>query len=518
MNAKYDDIQSQNFLNFVLQRSELLVFHITPVYQAQPPLDFTLDFATDNLEKYINRKVTSLLEKKLSDIFPVIFQNGISEILQSCMEKEGMEIVFERRLDFCTTSVWLESKATRYNNGIIITSRDISEIKKTEEKLRVLNNQLEFQNTILKDAERISLTASFRWNINEDFWVFSDNLAQLFDIPLPKLLEHQENGIFDIIPKNVGSELRSLIEENLYNDALPEFTFSRTTKSGNEKYYALSGNFVPVREGQMLLGVIRDITSSVESEIHLMKKNQELLQINTELDSFNHITSHDLQEPLRKIRMFISRVMDLDRSNFEDKGLGYLQKINSAAERMQELIQHLLTYSRIGKTSIKAETVHLDTILETIKEDVSEELEKSGAVIHHDRLGSVEGIPFLIHQLIFNIITNSLKYAKDEIPAEIQIDSRVIHRKSVDFLDGEIPKTSDFLELRFTDNGIGFKQEHAERIFELFQRLHQKNEYSGTGIGLAICKKIVETHHGHIFARSQPDVGTEIKIYLPRKN
>ena len=180
---------------------------------------------------------------------------------------------------------------------------------------------------------------------------------------------------------------------------------------------------------------------------------------------------------------------------------------------MRILIDDLLQYSRTTKVEKVFEVTNLNDLLENAKTDLFQSIEEKNAIIQSDKLPSMTVIPFQIQQLFVNLIGNSLKYSKAEVAPKIKISC-----KKVTAADEElIPKSNKdvFYKINFTDNGIGFEQEYAEKIFILFNRLHNKNDYVGTGIGLAICKKIVENHKGFIFAKGIPNGGSTFTIYLP---
>ena len=275
---------------------------------------------------------------------------------------------------------------------------------------------------------------------------------------------------------------------------------------------------------QMWVGTSTDIhdqknfTDKLEKEVYertaqLELKNKDLINMNIELQSFAYISSHDLQEPLRKIQTFASRLADLDEQNISAKAKTYLNRIEVSAKRMQTLIQDLLTYSRTNSADRVFVKSNLDEIAEEVKSDFSERIEETNAVVDFEPLGEATVIPFQFRQLLHNLIGNSLKfYKKDEAPY-IKVQANRIKGK-----DMKIPV--DFPEklyyhMTISDNGIGFEDEYKERIFEVFQRLNTESEFSGTGIGLAIVKKIVENHKGIITAHSEKGKGATFEIYLP---
>ncbi|MEP6794365.1 MAG: PAS domain S-box protein [Saprospiraceae bacterium] len=269
--------------------------------------------------------------------------------------------------------------------------------------------------------------------------------------------------------------------------------------------------------------VTRDLTTQKKAEERLLeynrsieKKNIELLASNEEIASFNHIASHDLQEPLRKIQTFISRITREDSEHISEKGKEYFARISSSAGRMQQLIDDLITYTHTNKTDKVFIRTDLNSLLSTVLDELKPTLEERKAEIKIEHLPTIRVIPFQIEQLFTNLIDNSLKYSNTKVNPIISISSSLIDADKVHVASLSGPGKYHLITI--TDNGIGFEQKYAETIFTLFQRLHDKSEYSGTGIGLAICKKIVENHNGFISAESQPDEGSQFHVFFPAES
>lgn len=241
----------------------------------------------------------------------------------------------------------------------------------------------------------------------------------------------------------------------------------------------------------------------------LEQKNEELEFMNKELQSFAYISSHDLQEPLRKIQTFSTRILEKEYEQLSADGRDKFQRMQQAAQRMQRLIEDLLVYSRTTVAERKFKKVHLKEVVEEVKRDLKEEIQDKGATIEVGGLCEVPIIPFQFRQLLYNLLSNALKFSNGKRPPHVRIQSQIVQVPEV-----PNPKTP-YCHLQISDNGIGFEQQYSERIFEVFQRLHGKSQYQGTGIGLAIVKKIVENHSGVIRATSKPDQGATFDIYLP---
>jgi len=243
------------------------------------------------------------------------------------------------------------------------------------------------------------------------------------------------------------------------------------------------------------------------------KRASELVNVNKELESFNYISSHDLQEPLRKIRTFASRLIADESQNLSYKGKDYVLRMEDAASRMQALIVDLLAYSRTTSTERKFETANLNTIMESVKKDFANTIAEKNAIIEVEEMCNVHIIPFQFRQLMDNIIGNALKFSKPDLPPHIIVKSRII--KGSEINNQKLLPEKEYCHITVTDNGIGFEPQYKDHIFELFKRLHDKEKIKGTGIGLTIVKKIVENHKGLITATSELNKGATFDIYIP---
>lgn len=275
---------------------------------------------------------------------------------------------------------------------------------------------------------------------------------------------------------------------------------------------------------QMWVGTSTDIqdqktfTTELERQVdertkELALKNNELQKMNKELESFVYVSSHDLQEPLRKIQTFASHILEKEVDNLSEMGKDYFNRTHKAAQRMQTLIQDLLAYSRTNSAEYKLENTNLNIIIAEVKDELREELKEKNATIEATQLSNAHIIPFQFRQLMHNLIINSLKFSNPENPPHIKIKSVIA--KGLEFNNPKLSPQNNYCHITVSDNGIGFEQKYGEKIFELFQRLHGRNEYKGTGIGLSIVKKIIDNHNGIITASSELNKGATFDIYIP---
>ena len=257
--------------------------------------------------------------------------------------------------------------------------------------------------------------------------------------------------------------------------------------------------------------VTRDLTAKKLAEDKMKDYTDQLRFQNQELEQFAYAASHDMKEPLRKIHLYTSSVLDNPKNIFDPKSKEYLARTVNAAKRMNNLIEDLLRYSRTTANEESFEEVDLQEIIEDIKQLHKDEFEASNARIEYRKIPKMRGIPFQMRQLMDNLITNSLKYRHPDRPAEIRITHKIVTDPTIK--EGDHQRL--FHCISVTDNGIGFDQQHAEKVFDIFQRLHNEGGTRGSGIGLAICKKIIQNHKGMIMASGVADEGARFDIYLP---
>jgi PAS domain S-box-containing protein len=365
-------------------------------------------------------------------------------------------------------------------------------------------------------------------NLTEDGLIVYCNayFSELLDIAYEKVIG---SFIFDWIAEGSDSVFREL------------FAAALTGNSKGEVVFYVRGRSIPVyisltslQPNLPTVGMI--ITNLTEKKRHeevianynlqLAVKNQELESQNNELASFAYVASHDLQEPLRKIQAFTSRILAKEEQNFSEAGRDYFARIRSAATRMQKLIEDLLSYSRTNSFNLVLKPTDLNTVLAEVKKNLMYDIQEKNVLIESTELPVLNLVSMQFHQLLLNLIANSIKYSRPDIRPHIKISACLLTTSDVSAAAAGVPTShSDWPEdndpsdkywkISVEDNGIGFKQEYAERIFELFQRLHGRAEYDGTGVGLAICKKIVQNHNGFINACGQPGVGATFAIFLP---
>jgi PAS domain S-box-containing protein len=268
--------------------------------------------------------------------------------------------------------------------------------------------------------------------------------------------------------------------------------------------------------------VTRDLTDKKKAE-DLLKRNAAQLELKTkalervngELLAFTYVASHDLKEPLRKIKTFASRIKDVGYSPVRSEE--FMEKIIGSANKMQSLIENLLAFSQVSNDESTFETVNLNEVLDSVKNDLELLISEKQAVIKCDKLPVITGVNFQMHQLFLNLISNAIKFAREGEPPYIEIKAQTLKGPEVPTLESDA-QSNNYYFITVSDRGIGFPQEHADKIFEAFHRLNKKGPIAGSGIGLAIVKRIVENHNGIISAEGAPGEGAVFNMYFPLDN
>jgi two-component system CheB/CheR fusion protein len=444
-------------------------------------------------------------------------------------------------------------------NEELETSKE--EIESANEELTTTNQELQTRNDLLNESYEYSNAIVSTMHepmlvLGKDLRVKSANNAfyKKFGVT-----EEQTIGVllYDLGNKqwNIPA-LRELLEDIIpKNSQFYNYEVKHTFLNLGEKIMALNASRViqKTHREQLILLIIADITEVrhlvVEKELRekellnkeiserkteklklekavdertrelkeanesLEEKNTALLNMNKELEAFTYVSSHDLQEPLRKIQTLASRILEKENQNLSDSGKNYFRLMQQSAERMRQLIKDLLAFSHISAADRKFEDADLNMIIEDVKKEFKDTIVTKKAVIEAKNLCKVHVIPFQFRQLIYNLLSNALKFANPTVPPRIVITCRQVKKKKG--LLQSLPEAKEYTHISVADNGIGFEKEFSEKIFEVFQRLHGSDAYAGTGIGLAIVKKIVDNHNGIITATSEVNKGTTFDIYIP---
>ena len=329
------------------------------------------------------------------------------------------------------------------------------------------------------------------------------------------LLPEQMKGrrIQDIPHKIVGQKFQDAVDHVQKTKSRVNMEYSLSVQ--NQKY-SYEARLLPLLEEQMIV-IVRNITALKKAEEELKKHTQKLEQSNRDLKDFAYVASHDLQEPLRKIQTFGERLRNKCAAALGEAGSDYLYRMQNAAERMQILITDLLTYSQVTTKSRPFLPVNLNEIVKNVLSDLEIRIENVSGKVIVERLPTIESDTLQMRQLFQNLIGNALKFHRKDAPPVIKVYSSLPSTASQDDASEGSPGDNELCQVIVEDNGIGFEDQYADRIFSVFQRLHGRNEYEGTGVGLSICRKIAERHGGTIVTQSAVGKGSKFIVTLPVK-
>lgn len=400
--------------------------------------------------------------------------------------------------------------------GVMNTAADVTDLAIAKQKVE--RSEQNFRNMVKQAPVAMCILIGPEHIVE----VANDLIIELWGKPPEEVMN---KPIFEGLPDARGQGLEEIMA-NVYRNSEPFYANERpVTLMRNGKHETVFQNFAyePYRDSDgSVLGVLVitiDVTPQVlarqKIEEVVADRTRDLQKSNAELAQFAYIASHDLQEPARKISTF-AEMLRKSAGVLDSRSDSYLNKIENSSSRMLTLIRDVLAFSQVSKAKQEHTRIDLNEIFESIKSDFELFIEEKNALIESDNLPVIYGIPVQIRQLFSNLISNALKFTPDRQPhIEVRVSpmdaQEISSHKSLD-------TRQQYFHLRFIDNGIGFNQNNAKQIFDIFQRLHTKNEYEGTGIGLALCKKICENHNGIIYAESAPGHGATFHVILPTRD
>ena len=456
-----------------------------------------------------------VLEKQKRDLLKASRITPVVNIVLVCFSLAVLLFAYSKILKDLKRSQRLQSGLIQSEARLKATLEELEQNKASEIKYQA--------------AKRFELIANtmpqFIWtsDLNGSFNYFSQSFYDTTGTTL-QLLQH-EKGWHQVLHPNDISETERTWTEAI-NTSLP-LIIEHRFKMKDGKYRWQLSRAVPQKDDegniQMWVGTSTDIEDqkmfAQELDLtvqrrtaELKKANNSLEKSNGELAQFAYIASHDLQEPLRKIQSFISRLVDTEAS-LSEKAKDYFLRIKNASKKMQQLITDILSYSRNNDPDDEFVLTDLNKVFEQSKEQLIELIEQKKATINTSVLPTVSIIPFQFEQLFTNLLSNALKFAKQDVLPVINVSTTIVNGHFIQ--QPGVNPSIHYYCISFSDNGIGFEPSFNERIFGVFQRLHSQEDYIGTGIGLAIVRKIIDNHHGSITASGQLNNGATFTIYLP---
>lgn len=511
-------ISQDHFYNLIWQAPFAIGLYVTQ--------DIRIEMANDALLKMWS-KDASVIGKKLSEALPELKDQPFEAILKEVYRTGIAYETQEQRADLYDGDqlrpYWFKFTYKPLLNergevwSILHMAVDITErvlarqkIADAEENLRLAIDTAEL-GTWYFDLQRGEMSLSDRISN----WLGTEPVSDLKSLLInihPKDVEH------------IGNSLNRAIQTGYSEPCDKEFTLinrltgqerivhaqARTLTNEDGLAYALTGTAQDITNQKL---VKRELERLVQQRTEALRlSNLELEQSNENLRQFAFVASHDLQEPLRKIQSFITLLYNSEAQQLSTKGASTLDRIHASARRMSTLINDLLVFSSLTQKEIPMAQVSLTSLVEEVLEDLEESIQQENVRLEVSKLPSVWGNASQLKQLLQNLLTNALKFGAIDRLNHIQIKGSQVAEETSETFNGFV-RFYHWIEI--SDSGIGFELAYQDRIFQMFQRLHSKEKYEGTGIGLAICRKVVENHHGNITVSSVPDQGTIFRIYLP---
>ena len=444
------------------------------------------------------------------DLTPEKWRAGEAEIIETQVMRRGFSDEYEKeyvRKDGSIAPISLRTILVRDLDGRPIRFmgivRDIAELKEKEEALKASEKRYR------------SL-----FDLSHDGVVFV-GLDGPIEEANPAYLDMLGYGLDEIVgmtyqqltpPRWAAMEAEIVAEQVISRGYTDEYDKEYIRKDGSVFPVAVRAILVRDEAGTpvRIMGMVRDITEQKQAKEALERHARDLARSNEELEQFAYVASHDLQEPLRKIRAFGALLADEKRGNLDDEGQQYIDFMTDAAARMQTLVSDLLALSRVTTAAHPFEDLALAEVFDTVLSDLSVALEEAEGHVEVGATPTIEADRTQMEQLFRNLIGNALKFRRPGVPPRVTVEVAA-QAKPLDAIPGPA------YTIVVTDNGIGFDSSQGSKLFQPFKRLHARHHYEGAGIGLAICEKIVMRHHGRIIASGTPGEGATFTVTLPRR-
>jgi signal transduction histidine kinase len=494
-------IESSDLLDIFLKNTEEGVLLYRAVRDnARQITDFSFKLFNEQALHFVRREAEDLRGKTLLQVFPGVQEAGLFNAYCDVVNHQK-PFRTEQFYDHDGLHHWFNIVASATDDYLLVTFRDISEYKNA-----ILENERskKLYTTLVNALPGIDvalITDNQRFAIAKGAPLTAFGYAQ--EMPAGARL-------FQDIPHDVSERFSQWWRQHWNGKR------ARVEVSVGQQQYQM--NLMPLataqeKDGALLVAIDVSIYGATDTEL----RNQlyELESTKESLEQFAYVASHDLQEPLRKIRAFGDRLSAKYGHQLEGGGKDYIARMQNAAERMQQLIDDLLQYSRVGRARGELQAIDLNELVGEVVENLEESITQTQAKISYDHLPTVEGEKWQLRQLFQNLLSNAIKFRKVDQPPVVTIRAAVALPEQLGRLRQEVLPTTQHFAITVADNGIGFDEKYLDRIFAIFQRLHGRNEYKGTGIGLAICQKIAESYHGAIYAQAVPDQGATFCVVLP---
>lgn len=484
--------------------------------------DFVVEIANESMLELWGKKAEQVINKPLFVGMPDAAGQGFEQILESVYTTGQRFVAYDLPIELVRNGkkekvyVKFVYEPLREEDGTISGIMALADEITAQVEARKTIEVSEARQKLAIDAANMG---TFEWDFADNRFIYSDRLARIFGYTETVGLNNDSFSSL-IHPDDRAARIQAHKDAAANGILFYELRF--VWPDGSLHWIRLNGKTIYDDDGQpvKMYGTVLDVTEqkAVEDKLdkmvqertrELKEANLQLEKSNNELGQFAYIASHDLQEPLRKIQTF-TRLLQ-ENLNDERAVANYFDKIYYSARRMSDLIKAVLNYSGLSKDGSEFVETDLNTILANVKTDFELVINEKNAVIESTVLPVVKGIPLQLTQLFYNLIGNSLKFST--FAPEIVISSTVLLGSQLAFPTAV--QSLNYAEITFKDNGIGFDQQYAEQVFTIFQRLHGAHTYAGTGIGLALCRRITDNHNGFITVKSALGEGATFYVYLP---
>jgi PAS domain S-box-containing protein len=495
-----------------------------------PGLIYIYDVESKKL-KYVNQKFTEYFG------FPLENFNNSDDVMANLIFNEDLDFV-KQELDkfhslqdnasycfncrfnhsqdnsryFKTTGSILRRDPSGAPSVLLFIAQDITDQLKSQEETQAIHQ-------LFNETEELLQFGSWSWNVKADTVTWTKGLYQILGFSEEDLIGKISNAFYmQLILPEYRKGVQKAVDHSIRDKTDFSIEYAIQTKQGEVKTVSTTGKVVVGRDGsvQKVLGITRDVTALRNFEKDQERSLRELNRSNKELEEFAYVASHDLQEPLRKIAMFSERLLSKYGEVIDQEGHLFLDRMLVSVGNMRTLIDNLLEFSRANRSSQAFVNLNLKSVFNQVIANLELKIEETKTTIHFEsQLPTIEAVATEMEQLFGNLLSNAIKFRKDSVLPEVTIKNHVATVEEKEQFALQLKRTYYVIEV--SDNGIGFEEEYAERIFQIFQRLHGKAEYPGSGIGLAICKRIVDNHNGIIYAQSKPGKGATFTVILPEK-
>lgn len=481
--------------------------------------NLNVKIVNDRMNEIWGTKTEEILNRPIFDMIPETREQGFEEMLFSVFETgesvsaQGLPLTIRRAGKLETIYVNFVYSAFREADGLIsgvmVVASEVTQ--QVEASKRIERSEASFR--LLADSmPQFIWTADPDGNLN----YFNKAIHEFSGLSTGDLYKH---GWLQVVHREEREESFQRWRRSI--ETGENFIVHHRFKNFKGEYRWQLSRAIPQKDEngriQLWVGTSTDIHDhklfEEELQVRVRQRTEELEKKNSELEQFAHVSSHDLQEPLRKIMMFTSLIKSADFNNLSEASRKRFEKIEQSARRMSNSLKDLLNFTSLNKEE-QFSQVDLNDIFKSVLSDLEHVIEQKQALIQLSNLPGIRAIEVQIHQLFYNLLNNALKFSFEGKPPEITVSWQYILDPGAEGLPADKPEKK-FLEIKIRDNGIGFPQEYAEKIFTIFQRLNDKERFSGTGIGLALCKKVVSNHGGQITAVSSPGNGAEFIVLLP---